>query len=289
MLKINRKIIYFLLAGLLALSLILAGIIFYSARQELRVIFLDIGQGDAILIERGSNQILIDGGPSGQRLLEKLGKYVPFWDRKIEVVIATHPDADHIGGLIDLMRTYQIGTLMDTQIQSDSQVYKKYRELIDLKKMNEIEGVAETNLKIGDNSEMKIMRPAKNYNPNEKDNNLNSIVARLSFGENSFLFTGDMPSEGEQSLIKSGENIKSPVLKVGHHGSKYSSGEEYLKAVSPRDAIISVGANNKYGHPAPEIIERLKNLNVNIFRTDEKGDIVYNCQSLNYPCQIFSD
>jgi competence protein ComEC len=273
----------------LALSLILAGIIFYSARQDLQVIFLDVGQGDAILIERGSNQILIDGGPSGQKLLEKLGKHIPFWDRKIEIVIATHPDADHIGGLIDLMRTYKIGEIIDTQTKSESQLYKKYRETIDEKNISEANGVADTNIKIGENAEMKIISPPANYNPNEKDTNLNSVVTRLSFGENSFLFTGDLPSEGEQALIKSGENINSRVLKIGHHGSKYSGGEEFLKAVNPEDAIISVGANNRYGHPAPEIIGRLKNMKINILRTDEKEDIIYECQNPNAKCQMIAD
>jgi len=281
----HRKIIYLSLAGLLALSLILAGIIFYSSRQDLKIIFLDVGQGDAILIEQGQNQILIDGGPSGQKLLEKLGKYVPFWDRQIELVIATHPDADHIGGLIDLMRTYAVGSLMDTKTESESQVYKKYREIIETKKISEIEGVAGVDLKIGDNAEMKVLSPAENYNSQEKDTNLNSIVARLKFGENSFLFTGDLPSDGEQALVKNGENMKSQVLKVGHHGSKYSSSVEFLKAVSPRDAAISVGANNKYGHPAPEVLEKLINSGINILRTDEGGDIAYECQSPNSQCK----
>jgi len=285
----HRKIIYAILIGILALSLILAGIIFHSARQDLKVIFLDVGQGDAILIEQGQNQILIDGGPSGQRLLEELGKYVPFWDRKIEVVMATHPDADHIGGLIDLMRTYQIGQIIDTQTQSESQLYKKYREIISQKNIEEADGIKGINMKIGEGVEMKILSPPENYNPAEKDTNLNSIVTRLSFGENSFLFTGDLPSDGEQALIKSVENINSQVLKVAHHGSKYSTSEEFLKAVSPRDAVISVGANNRYGHPVPEILERLKNLNINIFRTDEKGDIIYKCQSPDFQCQMVAN
>ncbi|OGI16980.1 MAG: hypothetical protein A2Z52_02650 [Candidatus Moranbacteria bacterium RBG_19FT_COMBO_42_6] len=282
----NSKLIYLTLVGLLALSLILAGIIFYSSRRDLRVIFLDVGQGDMILVEKGQSQILIDGGPSGQKLLEKLGKYVPFWDRKIEVVIATHPDADHIGGLIDLMRTYEVGTLMDTQTQSESQLYKKYREIIDSKKISEVEGVAGVNIKIGESAEMKVLSPVANYNRNTKDTNSNSIVARLSFGENSFLFTGDLPSEQELDLIRNRFTLNSRVLKVGHHGSKYSSGEEFLKAVSPRDAVISVGANNKYGHPAPEILERLNKMNINIFRTDESGDIGYYCPVSGENCSI---
>jgi len=282
----HRKAIYFSLAGFLALGLILAGIIFYSSKQDLRVVFLDVGQGDAILISRGSNQVLIDGGPSGQILLEKLGKYVPFWDRKIEIVIATHPDADHIGGLVDLMQTYQIGEILDTKTQSESQVYKKYREIIDAEKISEVDGVAGVNIKIEENAEVKILSPAENYNPNEKDTNLNSVGARLAFGENSFLFTGDLPSDGEQTLIKSGESIDAQILKVGHHGSKYSSSVEFLKAVNPRDAIISVGANNRYGHPATEILERLKNMSINILRTDERGDIVYECQNSDFKCQM---
>lgn len=289
MLKKNRKIIYFSLVSLLALSLILAGIIFYSSRQDLNIIFLDIGQGDAILISRGPNQILIDGGPSGQRLLEGLGKHVPFWDRKIELVIATHPDADHIGGLIDLMRTYEIGTLMDTQTQSESQLYQKYREIINDRKINEVEGIVGVNIKIGEEAEIKVLAPVENYEKNAKDTNSNSIVAHLKFGDNSFLFTGDLPSDGEQALIKTGENINSQVLKVGHHGSKYSSSDEFLKAVSPREAIISVGANNRYGHPAPEALGRIKNMGINIFRTDEDGDIAYECQNINFQCQIRAD
>ncbi|HEX7586633.1 MAG TPA: ComEC/Rec2 family competence protein [Patescibacteria group bacterium] len=282
----SRRIILVSLFFLLITALILSVVIFYSKSQELKVIFLDVGQGDAILIEQGQNQILIDGGSSGQTLLEKLGKYVPFWDRKIEIVIATHPDADHIGGLIDVMRTYQIGEIMDTQTPSDSQIYKKYREIIDSEKIAEVEGVAGVNIKIGDSAEMKIVSPVENYNPNEKDTNLNSIVARLKFGENSFLFTGDLPSDGEQALIKTGENINSQVLKVGHHGSKYSTGEEFLKVVNPRDAVISVGANNRYGHPAPEILERLRNMSINIFRTDERRDIEYVCEGVDKKCDV---
>jgi competence protein ComEC len=275
-----------MLVGLVALSLVLGFIIFYSSRQDLKVIFLDVGQGDAILISHGSDQILIDGGPSGPVLLEKLGKYVPFWDRKIEIVIATHPDADHIGGLVDLMRTYQVGEIVDTQTESESQVYKKYKEMIDSKKISVAEGVAGVNIKIGENAEMKILSPMQNYNSSERDTNLNSIAARLVFGENSFLFTGDLPSDGEQALIKGGENLNSQVLKVGHHGSKYSTSEEFLRIVSPSAAVISVGANNKYGHPAPEILERLKNMSINILRTDEQRDIIYECLEVNSECRI---
>ena len=282
----HRKLIYFSLIGLLVLSLVLAFIIFYSGNNGLKVVFLDVGQGDAILIEKGQEQILIDGGSSGQILLEKLGKYVPFWDRKIEIVIATHPDADHIGGFIDLMKVYQVGEIVDTQTQSESQLYKKYREMIDAKKIGEIEGVAGVNIRIGDDAEMKIVSPAENYNSKEKDTNLNSITARLIFGENSFLFTGDLPSDGESALMRSNFVLNSRVLKIGHHGSKYSTSEGFLKAVDPSDVIISVGANNRYGHPTPEILERLRNIGANIFRTDENGDIVYECRNPQDKCAI---
>ena len=122
----HRKAIYIGIVALLVVSLILAGIIWHGQSQELKVILLDVGQGDAILISQGSNQILIDGGPSGQVLMEKLGKYIPFWDREIETVIATHPDQDHIEGLVDVMKNYKVDSLIETTAQSESQLYKNY-------------------------------------------------------------------------------------------------------------------------------------------------------------------
>lgn len=283
-----RKSTYSGIFTLFVLCLILAGMIAHAESQEVKVIFLDIGQGDAILIEQGSNKILIDGGPSGQALLEKLGKYIPFWDREIEMVIATHPDQDHIEGLVSAMKNYKVDSLIETSAQSDSQLYKNYEELIQTKNIQKIAGQAGVKIKLAD-AELDILHPQDAPDEVVKDTNMYSIVSKLIFGQNSFLFTGDLPSEEEAKLIQNNTNLSAKVLKAGHHGSKYSSSNEFLEAVKPQDAIISVGKNNRYGHPAPETIDRIKNNKINIFRTDEMGDIEYDCASPIENCAIIAN
>jgi len=281
----RRKSIYFILLFLFILCLILLGIIFSSQKQELSVNFFDVGQGDAILISQGNKQVLIDGGPNGQILLEKLGEYIPFWDRNIEVMIATHPDQDHIDGLIDAMKAYGVSEIIDNSAQSDSQVYKKYRETIEEKNIPRLKGQRGMNIKISDDVRLEILSPGENLDNNPKDTNADSIVAKLTYGENSFLFTGDFPDEKEQELINNKSmDLKSNVLKIAHHGSKYAATSEFLEKVSPKDAVISVGKNNRYGHPAEETIDRIIAHKINIFRTDERGDIKYICDNTGELC-----
>jgi competence protein ComEC len=295
----NQKRLYFILLFLFIICLILAGIIFSSQKQELTVNFLDVGQGDAILISEGSKQVLIDGGPNGQVLLEKLGKYIPFWDRNIEVVIATHPDQDHIDGLIDAMKTYNIGEVIDNSEDSDSQVYKKYLETISEKNISRLKGKLGMNIKISNDAKLEILNPGDTLDNNQKDTNADSIIAKLTYGENNFLFTGDFPIEKESELISlgTGSGSKSPigllepvaglrVLKVAHHGSKYATGDEFLEKVAPKDAVISVGKNNRYGHPAQETLDRLNAKGIRILRTDERGDVRYNCSDLKSLCAL---
>lgn len=285
----NRKIIYLILIGLFVVSLVLAGIIFYSRSQELRVIFLDVGQGDAILIEQGGRQILIDGGPSGQVLMDKIGRYVPFWDRKIEMVIATHPDADHITGLVDALEKYSIGAVMETGATSDSQIFKKMEETIQEKDIRKIAAERGEKINLGNVAAMEILSPGPETPISTQDTNAASIVAKLISGDNSFLFTGDLPSEQEIGLIKSQTDLKADILKISHHGSKYATSAEFLEAVQPQEAVISVGRNNRYGHPAPEILERLKNKNIKIWRTDESGDIEYVCPNPETDCAMVAN
>ncbi|MFA6047565.1 MAG: ComEC/Rec2 family competence protein [Parcubacteria group bacterium] len=272
----NRKALYLILLTLAIIAAILAGIIWYQQKQEMKVVFFDVGQGDSILIEQGSNQILIDGGPDGKKVMEKLGEYVPFWDRNIEVVIATHPDEDHIDGLIDVMENYNIGEIIDNGADVDSQVYKKYQDVISQKNINRIEGKSGMEIKLADNTKLSILSPDGTQDKNNpKDTNLSSIVSKLTFGENSFLFTGDFPTEGEQDLFSKNIDLRARVLKVAHHGSKYATSDEFLDKVNPQEAVISVGKNNRYGHPAEDVISRLEAHKINIKRTDVSGDIEY--------------
>lgn len=274
---------------LLVLALILAGIIWYEQSQKLKVVFLDVGQGDAILIEQGSKQILIDGGPSGQVLLNKLGKYVPFWDRNIELVIATHPDADHITGLIDVLKNYSVGAVMQTSAQSESETFKKLEGLIQEKNIKTVTVERGKNVKLSGEAQMEIFSPGPETPMNLQDTNATSIVAKLTAGAGSFLFTGDFPSEQESNLLKQNPDLKSQVLKISHHGSKYATSKEFLDAVKPMDAVISVGKNNRYGHPAPEVIDRLQALKIKILRTDESGDIRYECGDSEAPCSLVAN
>lgn len=283
----NRKKIYFSLIFLFIVSIILAGVIFYTKNSKLQVAFFDVGQGDAILISRGSKQILIDGGPSGQKLMEKLGEYVPFWDREIEVAIATHPDADHISGLVDAMKNYSVDQMIESGAKSQSQVFSAMEKIIEEKNIGKQIAVRGMKIKISDEAEFEIFHPEISAeNISEKDTNAASVTAKLFFGENSFLFTGDLPTDGENKLINDNLPLSASVLKISHHGSSSATSEQFLEKVSPQGAIISVGKGNRYGHPNAEVLERLKNKNIKIFRTDENGDVVYNCQKLNNKCEI---
>ena len=270
------------------------GIIVLALRSEgLSVVFLDVGQGDAILISQGSQQILIDGGRDGKLLLEKLGAHIPFWDRNIEIVIMTHPDADHIAGLVDGLRAYKVETIIKTDVESDSQVYKTLAGDIEKENAQVIEAVAGEKIKLPKGGELEILYPlAKDIVVDKNETNSASVVAKLSYGKNEFLFTGDLPSEQESMLIgdplvqNSRENDYLRVLKVGHHGSKYSTSDILLDALKSKDAIISVGAHNTYGHPNQEIIDRLLHRGINTFRTDKSGDIKYSCKNQEINCVI---
>jgi len=273
----NRKSLYLILLILAVTATVLAGVIWYQQKEELRVVFFDVGQGDSILIQQGSKQILIDGGPDGKRVMEKLGEYVPFWDRNIEVVIATHPDEDHIDGLIDVMENYNIGEVIDVGVEVDTQVYKKYREVITQKNISHLEGKIGMEIQLADNTKLEIISPDGTQDKSSpKDTNITSIVSKLTSGDNSFLFTGDLTTEGEQILMNKNYNLRSRVLKVAHHGSKYATSDEFLNAVQPQESIISVGKNNRYGHPSAEVLDRLSMHKIMIKRTDQTGDIEYN-------------
>ncbi|MFA5925929.1 MAG: ComEC/Rec2 family competence protein [Parcubacteria group bacterium] len=287
----QRKIYYMFLAALL-LTFLYFSYQITAGTKPLRVIFLDVGQGDSILIQKGIKQILIDGGPSGKRELSEIGKYIPFFDREIELVIATHPDKDHIAGLIDVARNYKIDQVLLTGAEKDTDVFKEWKDVLSFNKVNELEAWRGTEIKF-DGIDMKIISPPGRVDSDAGDANNSSIVTRLDWGENSFLFTGDIESGAENEILESlsageagGSSIDVDILKVAHHGSKHSSSEAFLDAASPEEAVISVGANNSYGHPTNEVLEALRKRNIRTLRTDEKGDIIYKCKNENEKCEV---
>lgn len=241
-----------------------------------KVVFLDVGQGDAILISQGSNQMLIDGGRSGKVLLERLGEYMPFWDSQIETVVATHPDEDHIGGLVDAVDTYRVGVFLDTKMKSETAVYKALQEAKLSRNVEDREVFSGLSVTFPDGGKIETLYPHESFTDSRsKDTNATSIVMKLTAASGkTFLFTGDLPSEQEPMIDTAGHI---DVLKAGHHGSKYSSLNEFLERLKPKDTILSVGLKNRYGHPSPETLDRLENIHARIFRTDTQGTISYLC------------
>lgn len=282
----NRKLIYIILVSLVVLAVILFAIVLHSKNGPLQVVFLDIGQGDSILISQGSQQLLIDGGKDGKLLLEKLGKYIPFWDRNIEAVIETHPDQDHIGGLINIFGAYKVNTVLETKMQSDSQTYKTLEEKISQLADEKIEARKNVEIRFSNGALAEILYPLESLTDiSGKDTNIHSVVVKLTVGENKFLFVGDLPATEESKLLEKDVDVRADFLKIAHHGSKYATGAEFLGRVSPTDAIISVGKNNSYGHPNPEVLQRLTQYKANILRTDELGDIIYECINIDSKCE----
>jgi len=275
----NRKFL-FLILGFLVFSNLIAWIIVFDLGKVrfLEVIFFDVGQGDAIFIETPSyHQILIDGGPDST-ILEKLSKEMPFWDRSIDLIILTHPERDHLTGLIEVLEKYKVENILWTGIVRDTAEYKEWKKLIEEEKAEIF--IAKAGQKIScltwqiKQCDLEILQPFESLEGKEfKDSNNTSIISKLVFGKNSFLFTGDAYKNVEVELINKEAEIDSDVLKVAHHGSKTSSSEEFLKAVSPEIAVISVGRENKYGHPNEEVLELLEKYGIRVLRTDKDGDI----------------
>jgi len=288
----KQNIISLILGGLFCLN-ILAWIAVYEVSQPrfLEVNFFDVGQGDAIFIETPKrHQILIDGGPSSV-ILEKLGKEMPFWDRSIDLIILTHPERDHLAGLIEVLKRYKVENILWTGVIRNTSEYQEWiksiqneKAKIKIAKANQkiilsksdwgLSSAWEGGGRVGVHNFIDVLYPLENLEGQTfKDSNNTSIVAKLVFGENSFLFTGDIDKSAEGKLIESGVDINSNVLKVAHHGSKTSSAEEFIKEVSPEIAVISVGKDNKYGHPHQEVLETLAKYDITILRTNQDGDI----------------
>ncbi|MDP2934464.1 MAG: MBL fold metallo-hydrolase [bacterium] len=238
----------------------------------LKMEFFDVGQGDAEFIETPQRQqILIDGGPD-MSVLEKLGRAMPFYDRYIDLVILTHPETDHLNGLIEVLKRYNVGAVITTGIIRDTQEYKEWIGLLEEKRIPVFIAKAGGIIDLGDNINVNIIYPFENLAGKKlSDTNNNSIVSQLVYGNFEALFTGDIEKSAENKLISAGVNLNSDILKIAHHGSKTSTSDAFLRAVNAILAVIEVGKDNSYGHPHQEVLERLKNLN--ILQTGKDGDI----------------
>ena len=266
----NKKIIAI---AILCAVLLATGSAVWSNRSDgkTHIYFLNIGQGDAALIKTPTNElILVDGGP-GNRVLSELGKNLPFWRRDFDLVIMTHPDKDHIEGLATVIDQYHIRRfLMNGAFQKNAVVQAILRKLVE-RQVPVLLAEEDHDFEFG-NVKLDMLFPFEPTLGQTDFTNSTSIVFRLISPRGTALFTGDADEFVERKILEAGREIRSDVLKVGHHGSKYSSSQAFLEAVRPRIAIISVG-KNRYGHPTPEVLDRLQKIGAEIHRTDREGTI----------------
>ena len=260
-----------------AILLILVAAVVWLAQRglpdgRLHVFFLDVGQGDAILIQApDGRQILVDGGPSPTALLNELGAALPFWDHSLDLVVLTHPDGDHITGLIPLLARYRVGQVLDVPQSDTSSWAKSWLASLKQAGVKRTHALRGMRLPVG-RLLVTVLNPgATPLTGTNSDDNNNAIVLRLDYGETSFLLTGDAEVEAEEAMLAAGLPLRADVLKIGHHGSNGSSSAAFLAAVQPQLAVIQVGADNSFGHPHPAVLERLTGIEV--LRTDQNGRI----------------
>ncbi|MEX0933198.1 MAG: ComEC/Rec2 family competence protein [Candidatus Paceibacterota bacterium] len=268
----EKSTLFFLVLFFTLTTFVSWSVLFFtrSEKQILSVVMLDVGQGDAFFIESpGGTQVLIDGG-RGRAALRELSKVMPFWDRSLDVVVATHPDADHIGGLVHVLERFDVSYILHTSIQKDTPVFRAYSEAVLEEDPVIVPSSRGTKITLDDSVVLTILSREVVA---ASDTNEASIILRLDYGGTSFLFTGDAPKETEQELLQFYSVLDVDVLKVGHHGSDTSTSTEFISATSPDFALISVGKENSYGHPDDDVLLRLEDAGVKILRSDERGTV----------------
>jgi competence protein ComEC len=267
------------LLGLALAAAILGGLaLVHGPDGRLHVAFLDVGQGDAVLVTTATGQqILIDGGPSPAALGAALARQMPFWDRSLDLLILTHADQDHAAGLAEALARYRVGGWLDNGRASDEPVYLQSLAEMEAAGVPRQIVAAGDRLELGQGAVLEVLHPPRGEVTTAiAGDNDGSLVLRLTWGEAAFLLTGDLGAAGEADLLASGQPVDAEVLKVAHHGSGSSTGRAWLRAVSPRFAVISVGIDNRFGHPDPALLERLGELpGLEVLRTDQAGTVEF--------------
>lgn len=261
------------------LLVLFGGILFVSEFNRdsgLQVSFLDVGQGDSIYIKAfDKTDMLIDGGKNGDVLLQNLSSVMDSFDNKIDVLVITHPDEDHSGGLVSVVREYNVGAIFISGNISDNTNYNQILKIAELKKIPTFKAEAGTNIFLDKDKKIVFEILSPRGEVLFEESNSTSISGRLVYGQNEFMLTGDAGVEIEERIIKENIDISSDVLKLGHHGSKTSSSMDFLKAVNPEITIISAGENNSYGHPHADVMDRVGSLNIKSLATYDLGIITF--------------
>jgi len=236
---------------------------------EIAVHFIDVGQGDSVLIHTDQGSVLIDGGDShmGQQVVDYLRRAGV---TELAYVVATHPHADHIGGLIEVLHQLPVGMLIMPPVAHTTLTFERFLDAIEYNNVPLREPVVGSSFDVGD-AQFTIIAPNSTGHSNLNDY---SVSVRLVFGATSFVFTGDAEATAELEMIDAGHNLTADVLHVGHHGSNTSTAQEFLDAIDPSIAVINVGAGNSYGHPHNAVMSRLRVAGIRIYRTDHHGNVV---------------
>ena len=241
--------------------------------SRLTVTMLDVGQGDAILIETpGGHRILVDGGPSGARLAQALGKELGPSERRIDLMVLTHGQDDHVTGLIEVLERFDVLQVLEGPLPGQTGAYRSWQEEVERRRILRRHAVAGEWLDLGRGARLEVVGPpAVPIEGSRDDLNNNSVVLRLVHGSVSFLLTGDIEAPAESALLQSPSELQSTVLKAGHHGSDGSTTPPFLEAVRPRLTLISAGKENNFGHPSPTT--RLRLAGIPVLRTDQNGNV----------------
>ena len=242
--------------------------------HDLEVYFFDVGQGDATLIRTPENQdILIDGGPD-DKVVYHLGNTLPFWDRDIELLILTHPHEDHVAGIPEVMKKYEVDKVIYMDVDYENENFEEMKRLIEEKQIEATPTYWGDIFYFDSGIRLETIFPFVNSDLEDfEDLNDSSIVNRLVYGEIEVLLTGDSGEVVEEQIIINKIDIESDILKAGHHGSKYSSSLDFVEAVAPESSIFQVGMGNQFKHPHFITLYNFDRLGIDIFRTDEQGTI----------------
>ena len=264
---------YFLALLFVATLLVWYAVLAEDRGGKLAVAFLNIGQGDGIFVESPTgNQMMIDGG-GGPIVLRELGKVLPFYDRSIDVLMVSNPDKDHMGGFIDILRSYKVGAVIEPGTVGASGEARALETELPTQNVPRVLARRGQKIDLGGGARFDVLFPDRDVSG--MTTNEGSIMGRLVYGNTSILFTGDAPQNIEAYLDSlDGKNLRSDVLKVGHHGSRTSTSQEFVGYVSPTYAVISDGKDNRYGHPHQETLDTLNQFGVQILRTDLSGRII---------------
>ncbi len=269
----------------LALLAAFSSVVFFLSVKDtdkLTISFIDVGQGDSILIQTPSHKtMIIDGGP-GNAVMRTLTHKLSFFNNDIDVVLPTHPDADHVTGLIDVIKQYSVHMIVESPAKSETGVFQKLEQAVhDEEGAEHYIGNLGDSIDFGDGVTFTIVSPRTEVWHGE-DTNDESVTGVLRYGDTTFLLTGDLPSTHEDDVIATGlvpRNIT--VLKAGHHGSKFSSSDIFLKYLKPTYTIISAGKDNRYGHPNPEALARIEKESKSILSTIDHGTITFETDGRN--------